>query len=198
MFHILGKSDPMMPQKEYDDLEETFDHTVAGKSPGVYLRSPHPNSPSELDMLYSGHKFLTRDERSPFVFFFIGLVVGAVITALTLFLLNSKPQANPLNPPKAGEAAVSQPADPSAPMQGSSVTIPGTGSSQALGNGVNNAGASGTTYVVQSGDTLDKISLKFYGSSDPSMVEKLKTANKLTNPNQIRLEQTLVVPPKDY
>ncbi len=51
--------------------------------------------------------------------------------------------------------------------------------------------ASGTTYTVQSGDTLSSISKKVYGTS--SEYQKIKDANKLTSDN-VSIGQVLIIP----
>ncbi len=48
------------------------------------------------------------------------------------------------------------------------------------------------SYVVQKGDTLTKISRRFYG--DASHVKAIALANHLSNPNKIRAGQKLVIP----
>ena len=55
-------------------------------------------------------------------------------------------------------------------------------------------GQSGRTYTVQPGDTLSKISRQFYGT--PSDYMKIFEANRswLSNPNEIKPGQQLVIP----
>ena len=55
--------------------------------------------------------------------------------------------------------------------------------------------AGGTTYVVQKGDTLEKIAKKFYGSTKKWY--RIFKANKetLKSPDRIRPGQKLVIPP---
>ena len=57
--------------------------------------------------------------------------------------------------------------------------------------------AAGTTYVVQKGDTLEKIAKKFYGS--PKKWYRIYKANKgtLKAPDRIRPGQKLVIPPAE-
>ena len=59
------------------------------------------------------------------------------------------------------------------------------------------AAASGTTYTVQSGDTLSKISREQYG--DPNEYMRIFYANrdKLNDPDKIQVGQQLVIPPDD-
>jgi nucleoid-associated protein YgaU len=59
------------------------------------------------------------------------------------------------------------------------------------------APTSGTTYVVEAGDNLTRISLKFYNSNYKWM--KIYDANRdtLKNPNYIYIGQSLIIPPDD-
>lgn len=48
------------------------------------------------------------------------------------------------------------------------------------------------TYTVQPGDTLSKISKRFYG--DPNKYPQIAKANNLENPDQIKTGQQLLIP----
>ena len=48
------------------------------------------------------------------------------------------------------------------------------------------------TYTVQPGDTLSKISKRFYG--DPNKYPQIAKANHLENPDQIKAGQQLLIP----
>src|SRR5215469_1873100 len=48
------------------------------------------------------------------------------------------------------------------------------------------------TYTVQPGDTLSKISKRFYG--DPNKYPQIAKANNLENPDQIKAGQQLLIP----
>lgn len=49
-------------------------------------------------------------------------------------------------------------------------------------------------YKIRSGDTLEIISLKFYGSSRPRDIEKIKVANKIRNVRLLRIGQEILIP----
>jgi nucleoid-associated protein YgaU len=53
---------------------------------------------------------------------------------------------------------------------------------------------SGRTYVVQPGDTLGKISLKFYGTSRRYMDIYNANRDRLASPNSVTVGQTLIIP----
>ena len=51
-----------------------------------------------------------------------------------------------------------------------------------------------STHTVKSGDTLEGIVIRFYGSYDASKIEKIMEANNLLNPNQLSIGQSLIIP----
>ena len=55
-------------------------------------------------------------------------------------------------------------------------------------------GQSGRTYTVQPGDTLSKISQQFYGNANHYSKIFEANRNQLSNPNEIRPGQRLIIP----
>ena len=49
-------------------------------------------------------------------------------------------------------------------------------------------------YKIRSGDTLEKIALKFYGNSTPKFIDKIKVANKIRNVRLLRVGQEILIP----
>ncbi|MCK7516006.1 MAG: LysM peptidoglycan-binding domain-containing protein [Desulfobacterales bacterium] len=49
-------------------------------------------------------------------------------------------------------------------------------------------------YVIESGDTLEKVAIKFYGDPSPSKIEKIQQINNLDDPNRISIGQELMIP----
>ena len=50
------------------------------------------------------------------------------------------------------------------------------------------------SYTVVSGDTLERIIIRFYGRNDVSKIDKIVEANKLSSPNSLSIGQKLVIP----
>lgn len=146
----------------------------------VYKR---PSREKELDVLWNNFK-LNRKEKSPGIYLTIGFVIGALcmflMTALLSFGTNAsetisrdevvtkKPQAAKLSfipiNKKQKEEMVEIP----------EVTY--------------------QSYTVVSGDTLERIIIRFYGHYDPSKVQKIVEANKLSSPDSLSIGQKLVIP----
>ncbi len=138
----------------------------------------------ELDVLWQNFRVSHKPvDKSPQVYFVLGLVVGAVITlimtTMVSILINcTAPREAKIQTPK----AVTQdakfafiPADSAAVVETSAVPA-------------------AQTYTVKSGDTLESIIVRFYGSFDMKKVELIKEANKMANPNALSIGQKLIIP----
>lgn len=51
-----------------------------------------------------------------------------------------------------------------------------------------------TTYVVQNGDTIEQILIRFHGKYSKTMEADLLHANNMSNPNKLSIGQQLVIP----
>ena len=154
--------------------------TQYDSSPGVYVRN---DKNREIDLLWQGFKFNSKDERSPGVYFFIGFITGAICIFIMITLLNfgnpsSETFAN-LNLWQKGNTEVKQQKE--APV---AIT---PASSQA-------ANVRTEKYVIQSGDNLGKVAEKYFGNSSPENVKKIQDANGMTDPNKISIGQELNIP----
>jgi len=54
--------------------------------------------------------------------------------------------------------------------------------------------AANRTHTVVRGDSLSRISSQFYGSSAPSYIQRIMDANNITNPDNIVVGDTLIIP----
>jgi LysM repeat protein len=167
------------------------------KAPGVYVRAEN-ELPHELDLLWSNTRPYHREERSPLLAFIAGVLVGGILTAAVFLLFIMKPHIhtnpNEMTAPVTnnslndGQGASTE--SGATPSAGNTTTGPTALSGAAAGNA--------TSYTVVSGDTLGRIAEKVYGSADPKYVDKIQRANSMTNPNSLKLDQKLVIPPKNY
>lgn len=156
------------------------------KAPGVYVRDEQ-EMPRELDLLWSNPRAYHRDERSPVISFVLGLVVGGALTSAIFLLLVMRPNI------QAGTNAITAPL-----FEHSEHSAPANATKDARSNASGVASVAGTTYKVKAGDTLGRISQKVYGSIDPKYLQKIQRANNMANPNSLQLNQTLIIPPKEY
>lgn len=148
-------------------------------SPGVYVRA---NKEKELDILWQNFRVNQKEDKSPGIYLATGFIAGAIAMLIMTTLLSFSVQGTkssdviaPVKQTKEKARLTFIPADKT------SVTE----TTATKGN---------EAYTVKSGDTLAGIIIRFYGSYDLSKVEKIKEANKMANPNNLQIGQTLIIP----
>lgn len=162
-------------------LEELLTDKTAtyDSSPGVYVRS---DKDRELDILWQGFKPTSREERSPGIYLSVGFITGAICMFLMSTILNfgypNKDTFADLNLWKKGNTEVKAKATPI------SVTPANTDSTP----------TSSEKYVIQNGDTLESVALKYYGTASPEKIQMIQEASGLDNPNRISIGQEITVP----
>lgn len=148
-------------------------------SPGVYVRA---NKEKELDVLWQNFKVSQKEDKSPGIYLATGFIAGAiamlVMTTLLSFSIRGTDSSSVGPVPRAKEKAKLTfiPADKSAAKTD------------------DKADGGSESYTVKNGDTLAGIIIRFYGQYDLSKVEKIKEANKMSNPNNLQIGQTLTIP----
>lgn len=93
--------------------------------------------------------------------------------------------------------------DALAPSGGNSAESSSNASSEVSASSSDASSAQGepsraSSYEVQSGDTLERIARRFYGSGAPDMVAKIQRANAMSSPDKLQIGQQLAIPPKTY
>jgi hypothetical protein len=137
------------------------------------------NKDREIDILWQGLKS-HKDERSPGIYLSIGFVTGAVCMFLMTSSLNfgqKTENTTDLSLWKKGNIAAKK----------TPVNI-------SLSGSASNAKSLTKQYVIQKGDTLERIALKVYGASTPQRVQDIQAVNNIKNPNSIQIGQTITVP----
>lgn len=146
-------------------------------SPGVYVRA---NKEKELDVLWQNFKVSQKEDKSPGIYLATGFIAGAVamlvMTTLLSFTIHGT-DSQSFTAPKHKEKArlTFIPADKTANEE-----VAATKGDEA--------------YTVKNGDTLAGIIIRFYGSYDVSKIDKIKQANKMSNPNDLQIGQKLIIP----
>lgn len=185
---------------------------VEDGSPEVYIRQ---NKEKELDLLWKDFK-MPRGEHSPIVFLGIGFAAGVIATIAisTLIGLNAgEIQANVKHKQETAaisatvnnqeEADVNESAEAVAEetvAESNETTSKKFGFLPISNNNKNVSEATDNTaqqqqYEVVSGDTMESIAKKFYGSYSPEKIEAIMKANNMTNPNKLGIGQKLSIPP---
>jgi len=143
-------------------------------SPGVYVRT---DKDRELDILWENFRPNTA-ERSPGVYLTVGFITGAICMFLMTAILNFG------NPSKEGVA---------------DLTLWKKGNEQASQVSITPSSPAPVTirneeYTIRPGDSLERISLRFYGTSHPDKIKKIKAVNGLRSSHRIVAGKKLLIP----
>ena len=153
--------------------QESYDN-----SPRVYVR---PNKEKELDLLWQNFKVSQKAEKSPSVYLATGFIAGAVamliVTSLIRFSVRGINIADNTAAPKAKVTKENISLIPaSEPVAEEPVST------------INEI------YTVQSGDTIESILIRFYGSYSPEKAKLIQEANSLPSLDRIAIGQKLSIP----
>ena len=143
-------------------------------APCVYLRPEDLNGSkkSELDLLWQNFKFndiSSWSEKTPKLYIASGVIAGILLVAvfsMTIFFAHS-----------VGKSSVAN-----------------EGSIGFIANGDEDLVSKTEKYIVQSGDTIEKILIRFYGQYSKTSEYNVMQANNLSNPNKLSIGQELIIP----
>ncbi len=162
--------------------QESYD-----ESPNVYVR---PAKEQELDVLWQDFKVNQKQSgKSPNVYLATGFIAGALTMLIFTSLIGF---TTGVNKGKVSEAnKVNVPAAESVSSGKTAVHVPSasttTASSQTFSGETQ-------TYTVKSGDTIETIAVKFYGSYSPEKQAEIIRVNGMDSPNKLSIGQKLTIP----
>ena len=145
------------------------------------------NKTRELDALWQSFGVRSQKiDKAPQVYLVVGFVLGVistlvVVVVVSLLLNLSTPKEDAMVMPKKAAVETTE--------KFSFIPADSTASKPA-------AAPKNETYTVKSGDTLESIVIRFYGSFDMSKVNAIQSANKMANPNALSIGQKLIIPMK--
>ena len=139
---------------------------------------------AELDMLWQNFKLAATTERSPKAYFSVGflsgIVISLVLAVFVSFFAGYSPLSNlKFSAPKSAKENVKftfVPADKQVPADEETQV------------------ATEKEYIVQAGDSLEDISVRFYGKFDESKIKEIQVRNELKDVNSIKIGQKLIIP----
>ena len=160
----------------------------------VYKR---PSREKELDVLWRNLKINQRGYKSPGVYLTIGFMTGAfcmfLMTALLSFGTNVADNANRTD--MVAVPKVEAVAAPKVKKESKfKLSFIPANKKQKESAEVAAPAVTYQSYTVVSGDTLERIIIRFYGKNDISKIDKIVEANKLSSPNSLSIGQKLVIP----
>lgn len=140
---------------------------------------------AELDMLWQNFKIVASSDKSPKMYFaagfFTGVVVSLAVAAFMSFFIGYSPlndvDFSASKPAKKENVKFTFiPADKQAPQDEETVK------------------PLEKEYTVQAGDSLEDISMRFYGSFDKAKLKQIQEKNNLKDLNSINIGQKLIIP----
>ena len=146
-------------------------------SPGIYVRPEKPvDKEKELDMLWRNFKINQKSEKSPNIYLATGFVAGVVVMLVLSVLISFS--AKGINSAKENSVT---------PAKTEKMSLNFVPSS-------NNTVDSSEIYTVQSGDTMESILIRFYGSYSKEKEALILKTNNMSNPNKLSIGQKLTIP----
>lgn len=152
----------------------------------------------ELDFLWRNFKVAAKAEKSPIAFFTTGVFVGVIATLIVAIFISYGIGYSPLNeiniskPVKAPKENLKFTFIPADKQTSEDVVTPANSETETVKPQAQATG--GKLYMVQSGDSLESIAIRFYGGFDQTKLKKIENANGMTNPNEIKIGQKLTIP----
>lgn len=149
----------------------------------------------ELDFLWQNLKVNTKEEKSPGIYILAGFIAGAlsmfIMTAMLSIVTFSSPDGSSFQERK----IIKKEKGSFAPIEETSTTVKEKAKDLTPEEVVMSTPAViNDTYKVKPGDSLEAISVKFYGQTSPANTKKLQEANNLSSPHAIRAGQVLTIP----
>lgn len=155
---------------------KTYRNDSSDYAPNVYIRPSEVQheKKDELDVLWKNFKIhdINSSEQTPKVYIATGIVAGFLLLVAISMTLVFAHRVNSNN---------------IASESGAFGIVPA--SSQ-----VSETSSKNETYVVQNGDTIEKILIRFHGKYSKNSESALLKANGLSNPNKLSIGQELVIP----
>lgn len=154
----------------------------------------------ELDILWQNFKISGKEEKSPGIYILTGFIAGALSMFLMTAMLSITTFSNSENSSLVNERKIVKKAHGSfftdTPVkENDSVSEANTESEITPEEEVMNTPAVvNDKYKVKAGDSLEAISVKFYGKASPENTKKLQEANDLASPHAIYAGQELLIP----
>ena len=147
-------------------------------SPNVYIRPEMPqDKDSELDMLWRNFKVGQKSEKSPNVYLMAGFVAGSVVMLLLAVLISFSVK---------GISNVKE-----------NIVVPAKKEKMALDfvpSSSENSSAKSEIYTVKSGDTIESIVIRYYGSYSKEKEDLIVRTNNMENPDKLAIDQQLTIP----
>ncbi len=143
----------------------------------------------ELDLLWNNFKQHSKQDKSPTVYLITGFVAGVIVTVIVTILIQ-------MSMTSMNESAKDLSTKvPETKIEDTAITfIPADKETVSVGTVKTTTNTKEENYIVQKGDTLESIIIRFYGSYNKDNEKMIKSVNGLKNPNSLSIGQKLIIP----
>ncbi|MBQ3310488.1 LysM peptidoglycan-binding domain-containing protein [bacterium] len=141
----------------------------------------------ELDVLWNNFKQHAGQDKSPTVYLITGFIAGIIVMTIITIVLHLS--VNSINTPSDITDKV-----PNTKVEDTAITFIPADKEDSNSQKVANSTSGQETYTVQSGDTLENIIIRFYGSYSKDRELAIKNINHMKNPNALSIGQKLIIP----
>ena len=143
------------------------------------------NKSREIDMLWD-ELHSQKSERSPGIYLSVGFVVGAMAMFLMTSIINFGVKSE-----NTSDFDLWKKSSITSTSKKANINVAPTTDTTPVFNGKT------MSYIIQNGDTLETIALKYYGAATPSNIMNIQNFNNIKNPNSIQIGQKIIVPLTD-
>ena len=157
----------------------------------------------ELDYLWRNFRISRKDDRSPGIYILVGFIAGALSMFLMTAMLSITAFSNPDgNQVKNERKLIKKKHGSFTFVKNPASQVEETINEDVKSDVVNdnspsikdNSAVITQDYKVKRGDSLEAISIKYYGKASPENTLKIQSANNLKSPHAIYEGQTLQIP----
>ena len=139
---------------------------------------------AELDLLWQNFKIAATSDKSPKTYFSAGFFTGIVASLLVAMFISFFVGYSPLSNFKFSAPKVSK----------ENVKFTFIPADKQVTPEEKNVQPVEKEYTVQAGDSLEDISMRFYGRFDEAKLKEIQVRNNLKDLNSIKIGQTLIIP----
>jgi len=189
----------MLSDENMAVLSELQSQNQETKNNEVEQKHNEGSKQEELDYLWRNFKINKKEDRSPGIYILVGFIAGALSMFLMTAMLSISTFSNLDGNQNVNERKLVKKQHGSFSFVKSA---PAAAEVKAEAEEEHNdimqdqPAVIMDKYKVKSGDSLEAISVKYYGKASPENTLKLQNANNLSSPHSIYAGQTLLIPMK--
>ena len=187
----------MLSDENMAVLSELQSQNQEAQNSEVEQKHNEGSKQEELDYLWRNFKINKKEDRSPGIYILVGFIAGALSMFLMTAMLSISTFSNLDGNQNVNERKLVKKQHGSFSFAKSAPAAVEVKAEEEHNDIMQDQPAViMDKYKVKSGDSLEAISVKYYGKASPENTLKLQNANNLSSPHSIYAGQTLLIPMK--